>query len=47
MAKNDLKLSTLFGENCEIYFYEMGKNDLKLSTMVGENFLKSKKKQIP
>ena len=38
MAKNDLKFSTMVGENFEIYYLQMAKNDLKLSTMVGENF---------
>ena len=37
MAKNNLKLSTLVGENFEIYLSQMAKNDIKLST-VGENF---------
>ena len=37
MAKNGLKLSTMVGENFEIYLSEMAKNGLKLSTMVGEN----------
>ena len=38
MSKNDLKLSTMVGENFEIYLSQMAKNDLKLSTMVGEIF---------
>ena len=38
MAKNYLKLSTIVGENFEIYFSQMANNDLKLSTMGGENF---------
>ena len=38
MAKNGLRLSTMVGENFEIYLSEMAKNELKLSTMVGENF---------
>ena len=38
MAKNALKLSTMFGENLEICLFQMAKNALKLSTMVGENF---------
>ena len=37
MAKNDLKLSTMVGENFEIYLSQVAKNDLKLS-MVRENF---------
>ena len=37
MAKNALKLSTMVGENFEIYSPQMAKNALKLSTMVGEN----------
>jgi hypothetical protein len=38
MAKNEFKLSSMVGENFEIYFSQMAKNDLKLSTMVGEHF---------
>ena len=38
MAKNTLKLSTIVGENFEIYMSQMAKNTLKLSTMIGENF---------
>ena len=38
MAKNALKLSTMVGENFEIYLPQMAKNALKLFTMVGENF---------
>jgi hypothetical protein len=38
MVKNALKLSTMVGENFEIYLSQMVKNALKLSTMVGENF---------
>ena len=38
VAKKDLKLSTMVGENVEIYFSQMAKNTLKLSTMVGEIF---------
>ena len=41
MAKNGSKLSTMVGEDFEIYLYEMAKNSIKLSTMVGENFEKS------
>ena len=37
MDKNDVKLSTMVGENFEIYYPQMAKNDLKWSTMVGEN----------
>ena len=36
MAKNALKLSTMFGEDFEIYLHQMIKNALNLSTMVGE-----------
>ena len=36
MAKYALKLSTMVGENSEIYFPQIAKNALKLSTMVGE-----------
>ena len=35
---NAFKLSTMVGENFEIYMSQMAKNALKLSTMVGENF---------
>jgi cellulose synthase/poly-beta-1,6-N-acetylglucosamine synthase-like glycosyltransferase len=38
MAKNDLTLSSMVGENLEIYYSQMAKIDLKLPTMVGENF---------
>ena len=38
MAKNTLQLSTMFGENIEIYFSEIAKNTLQFSTLVGENF---------
>ena len=39
MAKNTFnKLSTMVGENFEIYMSQMAKNALKLSTMVGEMF---------
>ena len=38
MAKNVLKLSTMVGENFEIYLYQMAKNAFKLSNMVGETF---------
>ena len=38
MAKNALKLSTMVGENFNIYLSEMAKNALKYSTMVGEYF---------
>ena len=38
MAKNALKLSTMFGETFKMYLSEMAKNAFKLSTMVGENF---------
>ena len=38
MAKNAFKLSTMVGENFEIYFSQMAKNAFKLSTMVGEHF---------
>ena len=38
MAKTDLKLSTIVGENFEIYLFQVAKNALILSTMVGENF---------
>ena len=37
MSKN-IKLSTMVGENFEIFFCEMSKIAFKLSTMVGENF---------
>ena len=37
MATNALKLSTMVGENLEIYLSQMATNALKLSTMVGEN----------
>ena len=38
IARNLFKLSTMVGENFEIYMSEMANNTLKLSTMVGENF---------
>ena len=38
MAKNELKLSTMFGENFEIYFSEMAKNGLRLYGVVGIAF---------
>ena len=38
MAKNALKLTTMVGENFEIYLSQIAKNALKLSTMVGEIF---------
>ena len=38
MAKNAFKLSTIVGENFEIYFSQMAKNALKLSLMVGGKF---------
>ena len=31
MAENDLNLTTVVGENFDIYMSEMAKNDLKLS----------------
>ena len=37
MAKTDLKLSTMVGENFEIYLSQMAKMAFKLSTVVGEN----------
>ena len=36
MAATALKLSTMVGENLEIYLSQMATNALKLSTMVGE-----------
>jgi len=38
MTKNAFKLSTMVGENFEIYLSQMTKNAFKLSTMVGEKF---------
>ena len=38
MAKNVFKISTMVGENFEIYTSEMAKNAFKISTMVGEIF---------
>ena len=38
MAKSALKLSTMVGENFEIYCSQMAKNAFKLSTMVGDIF---------
>ena len=38
IAKNAFKLSTMVGENFEIYLSQMAENALKLSTIVGENF---------
>ena len=38
MAKNAFKLSTIVGENFEIYLPQMVKNAFKLPIMVGENF---------
>ena len=32
------KISTMVGENFEIYMFQMAKNAPKLSTMIGENF---------
>jgi len=36
VAKNAFKLSTMVGENFEIYRSQVAKNAFKLSTMVGE-----------
>ena len=38
MGKFALKLSTIFGENFEIYLSQMAKIAFKLSTRVGEKF---------
>ena len=38
MAKNELKLPTMVGENFEIYLSQMTKNTLEFFTVVGENF---------
>ena len=37
-AKNIFKLSTMVGENFEIYMPQIAKTGHRLSTMVGENF---------
>ena len=36
MSKNHSNLSTMAGENFDIFVIQMSKNHLKLSTMVGE-----------
>ena len=38
VSNSSLKLSTMIGENFEIYSSQMAKNALTLSTMVGEMF---------
>ena len=40
IAKNALKLSTIFGGNFEIYLSQIAKNVLKLITMVGKKYKK-------
>ena len=38
MVANFIKLSTMVGENLEIYLCQIAADALKLSTTVGENF---------